>query len=75
MGVGGKRYASGRFTPGQETRYTLYMRLDGPPSTTEIKNEWSCTSTPLIRPDDVNRGNFTFYLLIIPNFTASFKRY
>jgi hypothetical protein len=51
----------------------LYRRLDGSPSTTAVKNEWSCTSTSLIRLDDVDRSNFTFYLLIIPNFTASFK--
>jgi hypothetical protein len=34
-----------------------------PPPSTEIKNEWSCISTPPIRLYDKYRVTFTFYFL------------
>ena len=36
-----------------------------PPSSTEVKNKWSYTSTPPIYPHCVDRGNFTFFLPFI----------
>ena len=74
MGGGWRTPRPGRFTSGKESRYPLYWRLNGPPSSIEIKNEWSCTSIPLIRLDGVDR-DFTFYLLVIPNFTTSINIY
>jgi hypothetical protein len=37
-----------------------------PPSSLEVKNEWSCISTPFLRLHDVHQDIFTFYLLPIP---------
>ena len=31
-----------------------------PPSSAEVKNEWSCTSTPSVRLHGVDSDNFTF---------------
>jgi hypothetical protein len=31
------------------------------PSVTKVKNEWSCTSTPLLCHDSVDRDNFGFF--------------
>jgi len=39
--------------PGREVNHT-------PPSTVEVKNEWSCTSTPPICLHGVDRENFIF---------------
>jgi hypothetical protein len=64
-----------RLTPGQEIRYPLYRRLDGPPSSTVVKNEYGCNSTPLICIYGGDRDNLNFYLLIISNFTNSFRIY
>jgi hypothetical protein len=33
------------------------------PSATKVNNEWSCTSTPLVCPDGVDRDRFAFTLL------------
>ena len=45
--------------PGPELDHSL-------PSNAEVKNEWSCTSTPPIRLHGVDRDNFTF-TYISPN--------
>ena len=34
------------------------------PSRTEVKNEWSCTSTPLICHNGLDRDNFVIYIYI-----------
>jgi len=31
------------------------------PSSTKVKNDWSCTSTPPISLHDMDRENFIFY--------------
>ena len=38
------------------------------PSSAEVKNEWNCTSPPLIHLHGVDRVNFTFSLLQMGNF-------
>jgi len=38
-----------------------YVKLNTP--STEVKNEWSCTSIPLICLHGVDRESFTFYFL------------
>jgi len=35
------------------------------PSSVEIKNEWSYTPTPLIRPDDADRDKNTLFLTLL----------
>jgi hypothetical protein len=36
-----------------------------PPSSTEIKNDWSYDSTPPIYLHGMHRGNFAFYFIIL----------
>jgi hypothetical protein len=42
-----------------------------PPSTVEVKNEWSCTSTPPICLHGVDRENFIFCLYLVLYFAIS----
>jgi hypothetical protein len=42
------------------TSLILYHCYDSPPSSAEVKNEWSCTSTRPICRHGVHRDNFTF---------------
>ena len=38
-----------------------------PPTETEVKNEWSYTSTPLISLHDVNTDNFFLLIFLTPS--------
>jgi hypothetical protein len=52
------QWVLGALSPG--VNWLRYEIDHCPPSTAKVKNEWSCTSAPLVCPRDAYRDNFTF---------------
>jgi hypothetical protein len=50
------------FFPGFKAGYDIDQ---SPPSRAEVKNEWSCSSTPLICIHGTDRGSLTSYALLM----------
>jgi len=46
-------------------KQTGYEVNHSSPSLAKVKNEWSCTSAPPISLHGMDRGNFTFYYIMV----------